>query len=34
VHSITLERICDCETTSIIQNINVTGNILASVIGF
>lgn len=33
-HSVTLERICDCETTTRVQNVSVSGGILASVIGF
>jgi hypothetical protein len=33
-HLVTLERICDCETTSRVQNITVSGGLLASIIGF
>ena len=33
-HLVTLERICDCETTSIIQNVTVSGGLLAAVLGF
>ena len=33
-HSVTLERICDCETTSRVQIVNVSGGILAGIIGF
>jgi len=33
-HNVTLERICDCETTSRVQTVVVSGGLLASVIGF
>lgn len=33
-HSVTLERICDCETTSRVQNVSVSGGLLAAAIGF
>ena len=33
-HNVTLERICDCETTSIMQTVNVSGGLLAAIIGF
>jgi hypothetical protein len=33
-HSVTLERICDCETTSRVQTVVVSGGLLASIIGF
>ena len=33
-HLVTLERICDCETTSRVQNVTVSGSLLASIIGF
>ncbi len=33
-HLVTLERICDCETTSRIQNVTVSGGLLAAVLGF
>jgi hypothetical protein len=33
-HSVTLERVCDCETTSRVQTVVISGGLLASVIGF
>ena len=33
-HLVTLERICDCETTSRVQNVTVSGGLLAAVLGF
>ena len=34
IHNVTLSRICDCETTTRVQSVNVSGGLLASVIGF
>jgi hypothetical protein len=33
-HNVTLSRICDCETTTRVQSVNISGGLLASVIGF
>jgi hypothetical protein len=33
-HSVTLSRICDCETTTRVQSVNVSGGILAAALGF
>jgi hypothetical protein len=34
IHNVTLERICDCETTTRVQSVVVSGGLLASIIGF
>jgi hypothetical protein len=34
IHNVTLERVCDCETTTRVQSVVVSGGLLASIIGF
>jgi hypothetical protein len=34
IHNVTLSRICDCETTTRVQSVIVSGGLLASIIGF